>query len=177
SSIAYQKGSGVQVEWTAEGETDADRYEVEKSADGRTFTKAGSVKAKGTSGRNAYDWLDAQPYAGNNFYRIKAIETTGKTQYSKVMRVNLSDRKSVFAVYPSPLAGNECSMQLTAVAKGKYLLSLTNNVGQQVWSKTVEHPGGSSSQTLVLPAALASGIYQISIAGSDWRMSQQVIKN
>lgn len=174
---AYQRGTGVQVEWTAEMESDMQQYEVERSADGRTFTKVATEKANNAGGRHAYHWFDAQPFDGVNFYRIKAVETSGNHQFSRILRVNLSAKQRAFTLYPSPLAGNECSMQLTNVAKGKYLLTLTNTAGQQVWTKSIEHPGGSATQTLLLPANLPGGTYQLAISGSDWRLARQLIKN
>lgn len=177
SAQAYQKGSGIQVEWATEMETDTERYEVEKSTDGRSFTKAKTVKAKNGSGRNAYEWFDAQPFAGTNYYRIKAIETGSRHQFSKILRVNIAGGQKAFNIYPSPVTGNECSVQLTNMAKGTYLLTLSNAAGQQVWSKTIEHPGGSSTQTLLLPSNLTAGTYQVSINGSDWRMTKQIMKN
>jgi hypothetical protein len=173
---AYQKATGIQVEWVTQTEVDMDRYKVEKSADGRTFTRAGAVKARGAIGSTIYEWLDAQPFSGANYYRIKGIETTSKVHYSKVVKVNLAGGKGSLVVYPSPLMNNEISMQLSNAPKGKYLLTLSNNLGQDVWRKSIEHAGGSSSQSLSLPANLAKGIYQLTLSGTDWRATQQVFK-
>ncbi|MBX2933818.1 MAG: hypothetical protein KF825_06210, partial [Ferruginibacter sp.] len=50
SSIkAYEKNSGIQVDWVMSTEQDMDKYEVEKSTDGRHFVKTGSVLSKGNS--------------------------------------------------------------------------------------------------------------------------------
>ena len=43
---AYQKNAGVQVEWTAQQESNIDRYEVERSQNGQQFIMLGSVQAK-----------------------------------------------------------------------------------------------------------------------------------
>ncbi|MBS1753915.1 MAG: hypothetical protein JST34_07690, partial [Bacteroidetes bacterium] len=76
SSIkAYEKNSGIQVDWMMSTEQDMDKYEVEKSTDGRHFVKTGTVLSKGNSNIQVnYGWFDANPAFGDNFYRIRAIE-------------------------------------------------------------------------------------------------------
>ena len=53
-----------------------DKFVIEKSADGNTFNTLESITAKGNNSNllTSYDYLDAYPFNGNNFYRIKAIE-------------------------------------------------------------------------------------------------------
>lgn len=174
---AYQKAPSIAVEWTTQTEGSVDRYEVEKSADGRTFAKTGGVKGKGGSGANVYDWLDGQPFAGNNYYRIKAVEAGGSAEYSKVVKVNLSGNGSGLTVYPTPFSDNGFVLGLNNLPKGKYGLTLTNAVGQQVWKGSFDHSGGSATQTIELPLGIAKGGYQLEVSGNGIRQSKPVIKN
>src|SRR5687767_2113099 len=59
---AYQKLSDIEVAWKV-NETDIHKYEVERSADGRTFVKIGEVIATGRTGLLTYTFLDANPFA------------------------------------------------------------------------------------------------------------------
>jgi hypothetical protein len=175
---AYRKAQGVEVEWTTLTETDVAKYEVEKSANGQSFTSAATVKAKGNSNvQTNYNWHDAAPAKGYNYYRIKTISNNGSTEYSKVVRVSIDKGEGSITIYPNPVKGNKVSLQLENIDKGQYAISLTNELGQQVYRTVINHDGGSATQTLSLPANLQHGLYQMQVLGADRKITQQLIKN
>lgn len=176
SVAAYQKLQGVQVEWKAETEKNIDRYEVEKSLNSQQFTKSASVAAKNNGTTTTYDWFDANANSGNNFYRIKSISKSGEVKYSQVVRVNLSKDGNVITIYPNPLKGNTLTLYLN-LDKGQYIITLTNKTGQQVYKQTIDHPGGSATQTLQLATKLATGVYQLQVSNREKKYTKQVIKN
>lgn len=73
---AYQQGSGVETQWTCVNEKNMDHYEVQHATNGIDFSSIGSVVAlnNGQTSLN-YNFYDAHPANGNNFYRIKAVST------------------------------------------------------------------------------------------------------
>jgi hypothetical protein len=177
---AYRKAEAVQVEWTTLTESSVDKFEVEKSIDGVSFTKAATVKAKGNSTTlSAYNWLDNAPVKGYNYYRIKTISSnTTAPEYSKVVRVSMDKATGgAITVYPNPVKGNVVSLQFTNVEKGAYSVVLSNDLGQQVYRSVVNHDGGSAIQKLTLPASLQKGIYQLQVIGADSKINQQLIKD
>lgn len=102
---AYQKERGIQVEWLVRSEKSIDRYEVEKSADGSRFEKAGTINASSSALTKTYSWFDATPVNGENFYRIKVIEKAGNITYTKIVKVGFGNGSSI-TVYPNPVKGN-----------------------------------------------------------------------
>jgi hypothetical protein len=175
---AYQKAQDIQVEWTVQTEIDIRNYEVEKSTDGRTFSKQATQLAKGNSvATTVYDWLDASPNNGNNYYRIKANSKNGEVQYSKIVKVNLTGGTADMVIYPTPLSGNSFTLQLNTVPKGIYQIRLTNSLGQHVWNKQLEHNGGSVAQTINLPQNITSGIYRVELKGDEIRLTKTLIKH
>jgi hypothetical protein len=177
---AYRKSEAVQVEWTTLTESSVDKFEVEKSTDGVSFTKAATVKAKGNSATlSTYNWLDNAPAKGYNYYRIITISSnTAAPEYSRVVRVSMDKvAGGAITVYPNPVKGNVVSLQFTNVEIGAYTVVLTNDLGQQVYRSVVNHDGGSSIQKLVLPASLQKGIYQLQLIGADSQITQQLIKD
>ena len=175
---AYQKAQAIQVEWTTQTEVNVEAYEVEKSADGRSFSKLGRVNAKGIgSVTTQYDWLDNMPFTANNYYRIKSIDKDGKTQYSKIVKVNLAASAGEMIIYPTPFSGNSFTLQLNTIPKGLYQLRLTNSLGQQVFSKQFNHSGGSAAQTIDLPQNMANGMYHVEFKGDKIRLTKALLKN
>ena len=174
---AYKQATGIQVEWTSQTESNLDRYEVEKSANGQRFDKAASVTAKGNSNiATSYSWLDVRPMNANNYYRIKAISKTGEADYSKIVKVYVGNNGNEITIYPNPVKGNIISLSFS-LDKGRYTLTLTNKLGQKVFSKVIDHAGGSATQTLQIGNTLAQGVYQLKVTGGETNIIQQLIKN
>ncbi|MEP6927619.1 MAG: T9SS type A sorting domain-containing protein, partial [Ginsengibacter sp.] len=176
---AYQQNSGVQVEWTAQHESNIDKYEIERSQDGQRFTTLGSVKARGNSSVLIhYNLFDANPLSGVSFYRIKIIEA-GHVTYSQVLKVNIGKNfVNTIIIYPNPVSDNSIGLQMINLQKGIYRITLTNKLGQQIVTKEIDHAGGSATETIVLSKVLAAGVYQLRLTdGSGINIIRQVIKN
>ena len=175
---AYQKGSAIQVEWTSATEINVDKYEVEKSTDGQSFTPIGTVQARGNSTSHVnYSLADHQAQTGTNYYRIKSIDKNGTVQYSSVVRVNVEKGSGAITIYPHPVMNNTITLQLSNLERGKYTVTLTNKLGQQLYSSVIEHNGGSSTQTLRITGSFPKGTYQLQVISGDVSMTKQLIKN
>ena len=179
SSIkAYEENSGVQVDWIMKYEQDMDKYEVEKSTDGRQFVQVGTVLSKGNSSIQVnYGWFDANPAFGDNFYRVKSIEKAGTYKYSDIVRVNIGKGGSTdISMYPNPFEGNGFNLQLNKFAAGTYTLTMYNSLGQQVYNTTLMHGGGSATQFISLAKELAAGNYTVKISGANGSFTRTITK-
>lgn len=174
---AYQKGTGIKVDWTVANETRTERYAVERSANGQQFTTIGSVAPKGGDGQlQAYGFLDGTPLNGANYYRIRTISKTGETSYGAVVKLRLEAGPANIGIYPNPVSGSTVLLQLAAIAQGSYLLTIYNVAGQAVLRKMIQHAGGSAVETLALPANLAKGLYRLTLSGKGNVLTQQLVK-
>lgn len=175
---AYQQNAGIQVDWNVAAESNIDHYEVEKSANGQQFVKTTSVAAKANNAATgSYNWFDAKAFAGNNFYRIRSVSNSGEVKNSRVINVNIREGKESISVNPNPVSGNTINLQFINQLKGTYTIQLYTNTGQQVYNKTIEHAGGSATQTLELSNNIAQGVFQLRISNGSTSYTQQVIKN
>lgn len=173
---AYTKNRGIQVEWLTQSEINMARYEVERSANGQQFLKAGEVQANGNSSLILnYGWFDSSPFNNVNYYRIKSIEKTGGVSYSPIVKVNISTGRSEIIFYPNPVIGNTIKLQLNNIPKGYYIINLINNLGQQVYRKAIDHTGTSIIQNIDVHN-LVSGLYYVNISGGGINFTKQVIK-
>lgn len=170
---AYTKNSGVQVEWQTSSETNIKLYEVEKSSDAINFSKFAMQTAKGNS---TYLSFDATPIAGNNFYRIKIIEQSGKISYSSIVKVAVGKQNSQIVIYPNPVVNNQVGLQLNNAIKGAYQATIFNSLGQKVYSKQLVYDGGSLTTYLHLDPLLVTGLYQIKIEGEGLTLTQSFLK-
>lgn len=159
SITAIKKDNGNVVEWKVANEININSYEVERSGDGVNFTKAGAV----ASGNLVYNWLDAYPVAGDNFYRIKSIDNNGRVQYSRIVKVNAGKAKVGYTVYPNPSTDGSFGLQMSNVSAGIYTVKISNSNGQLVWKELVNHPGGTATNIIHPSSQLTGGTYQLEV--------------
>ena len=137
-------------------------YEVERSADGISFTKTGAVAANNGS---SYNWLDAYPVNGDNFYRVKSIDNRGAVQYSRIVKVSAVKGKTGYTVYPNPSTDGSIGLQMSNVAAGIYTVKITNANGQLIWKELINHAGGTATNVIHPSSQLTSGNYQLEVIG------------
>jgi hypothetical protein len=163
---AYEKNGGVQFDWTVVSEENIIKYQVERSADGRSFTSIGEVNAQNAGAETKYGFLDLNPAQGVNFYRLKIIDYTTKPDYSSVLKIALDKNLAGLAIYPNPAINGTINFQSPSLAKGEYMLRILNASGQQVSNQVLHHYGGAISQAIKLPGNLTAGYYSLLIEKS-----------
>jgi hypothetical protein len=104
---ARAETGAVRLAWTTASEYNNSRFDIERSADGRTFTAIGSVGGAGTSYRPlTYGFLDSRlpALAKLLYYRLRQTATDGLITYSPVRAVTLAPAAdaSQLHVYPNP---------------------------------------------------------------------------
>lgn len=173
---AYQKGNEVQVEWQAFNELNVNRYEIEKSADAANFSKIATVTARNNgNASNNYIATDVKPSQGKNFYRIKAIDNDGKIAYTQIVAVDISNGRKSISVVPNPVINRYVNLQLNNLAAAKYNLILYSIEGKIVYSKLIEHAGGSSSQQIGLPSGVAFGTYILKVFSESENYKERIL--
>lgn len=173
--LGYEKDRSIKIEWNSNSEYNVAHYEIEHSVDGINFFYAGKVMAKKGKGELWYDWLDAFPSKGNNYYRIKNVYSSENFIYSKVVRIVIKDQAILFSLYPNPVSGKNISIAATNLTAGDCKIEIFNSAGQQVYVQRLMHAGGTLIQSVTLPAVLLKGIYNIQLAGSDYRFAKSFL--
>jgi len=175
---ATKKNETVQVDWEVKTDEELKNFDVERSSDGRNFVKLSSVASlgKGITLAN-YSWVDNNPFIGVNYYRIKVIPQVGKEKVSPVANVTIDKNKPSMEVYPNPTEGNDFNIKLSNLTKGIYQIIVTNATGQQVLSKTIEHPGGIKIESIIFNKDISKGVYRVQVQGDGLKLLSSIIKN
>ncbi|MBK7377995.1 MAG: T9SS type A sorting domain-containing protein [Ignavibacteriales bacterium] len=98
-------GGNIILNWETATEVRNYGFDVEKSIDGKNFSKLGFVQGNGNSNSTKYySFEDNSPETGINYYRLKQIDTDGSFEYSKIISVNLNIpiEFSLSQNYPNP---------------------------------------------------------------------------
>ena len=171
---ASVKARAAVIDWSVATEKEVKSYTIEHSTTASDFKAINTTAAKNSNNSN-YSYTDNSAPTGDNYYRIKAINTDGSVQYSSIAKVTIGDRKEGMSIYPNPVVGKTMNVQLSNIAAGTYSLSMINANGQQVMEQQLQHAGGSVTSTVQLPSTVASGIYQLRLASNGKSYVETVI--
>lgn len=167
----------VAVEWKVENELNIAKYEVERSADGSSFSTAGVVEVlAGSSAYNTYNWLDVTPAKGANFYRVKIYDRNGETKYTAIVKVNSTGTTaSTISIYPNPVKENYINVLLNNQPKGNYHLQLISISGQVIYTGSMVSESGNGVLVVNIPSRLTPGTYQLEVTTPDGKRNTQKV--
>jgi hypothetical protein len=91
SFTADKNETEILLRWTTSREENADRFIVERSADGINYSAIGTVAATGNSRSSIdYSFSDVDPLNGKSFYRLQQVDRDGRKNGSKVLVMNVT---------------------------------------------------------------------------------------
>jgi len=159
---AYRHNTAINIDWNTAAENNMKEYTVERSADGSNYKEMATIRANNLP-VNTYSYVDAFPATGSDYYRIMSTDISGVTKYSEVIKVNIEKGFSLMRVFPNPVINKTISLQVINEPAGQYVIRLINNFGQTIMTKQIEHPGGSSTETITPQQNILRGIYRLEI--------------
>jgi Secretion system C-terminal sorting domain/SprB repeat len=164
-SLNARKQSGqVKIAFEVENELEALQYEIERSEDGNTFTKNGTVSAL-NNGFATYTHIDVTNTSkGRIYYRIKAIEKTGAAAYSKVVFVDDNKENELqISAYPNPTKAT-AALSIQANAKGIANVRLADITGKIIFSNNYTTTIGNNVIHLQTMENLTAGTYFVTVS-------------
>jgi uncharacterized delta-60 repeat protein len=151
-------------------EQDVSAYEIERSGDGRNFTKLGSVSSLGnTNTARDYTFSDMQPLPNVNVYRLKIINTNGTVAFSYLVIVRSVGKADVQA-FPNPVH-TQLYLQLNA-APGTLYIQVADVAGRIVRQIQLSSSGTTIS-TSVDMRNLQQGIYFVRVNNETIRVIKE----
>ena len=159
-------GKQIQLDWITESETNNDRFEIERSADGKNFEKIGTVKSRGNSDQTQqYSFTDIAPLNKNNYYRLHQIDKDDASTYSKIAMVKFESAARVTA-YPNP-AKEIININIGTVSTSqKQNISLYSIQGKLLESRKVSLQTAVNNTVQWNVSGLASGQYYFKIGNA-----------
>lgn len=167
-----QQGKFVQLNWTAANEINFSHYEVEHSADGRSFTQIGSVQAQNATAAavSSYGLLHTSPVIGQNYYRLKMVDKDGKYVYSGVVIVDFGANAEI-RVFPNPFTTG-LNITVPGTASGKNVVRVLDASGKVVLQQSFNGSG-----VLLDVSNLAAGSYVVQVNGDTKSQTFKVQKH
>lgn len=158
------------ISWETKSERDIEGFEVERSQDGTNWSKIAYVNSQSKDGdmQLIYQYLliDEHAQIGNNFYRLKIIETYLDPSYSNIQLVNF-DQPTDLKIYPNPSI-NEINIDVAQDGNG-FLYDLN---GKQVLQTKIV----SKHTNKINIEHLNSGMYFLKLELPDQTTTHKIIK-
>jgi hypothetical protein len=149
----------AQLNWRSLAETNNKGFEIQRSADGRTFQPAGFVFTKAKAGNSSeplsYSYSDPLRISDVAYYRLRQVDMDGTASFSNIVRlVNDAAGTFDFMVMPNP-AGNSVTLRVSNYKPGA-VISICDITG-----KTIQTVPVTQTETLVDVSELAAGVYLV----------------
>ena len=170
-------GNRVDLNWVTANELNTKQFEVERSSDGRNFTKLATVTARGNSNSaTSYDLVDTAPLKGVNYYRLRIVDIDAKFEYSQIVIIRIDDgMQLVTKVAPNPFTG-KIDVYLTLTHNTMVDFRFIDINGRMVFSKSVKGLKGFNWFTINDLEKLPSAPYMLHIKTDDATIVEKLIK-
>ena len=159
----------VELTWSTASELQNDHFEMQRSVDGKTFSKIGHIKGQGTTAvPHNYQLLDESPFMGINYYRLKQVDLNGQFEFSKTISVDMLNAGKTISVYPNPVKDN---VTIETNITSDYTIELFDIAGKLLQ----RHP----AHTPVLQLStgdLLNGVYIISVTSQAIHKTFKIVK-
>ncbi|HEX6915481.1 MAG TPA: fibronectin type III domain-containing protein, partial [Chitinophagaceae bacterium] len=162
-------GEANLLTWTTSTETNNRGFELQRSADGSSFSTIGFVASKGDNGNSnntlSYAFADSKPIS-SSYYRLKQVDNDGKFRYSNtVLLARKFSEISLSSVFPNP-AGERLNLVIASPKAAKVIVVITDLSGRVLMQSPVQLAEGSNKTTISL-TGLASGSYLLKLVCAD----------
>ncbi len=134
---------------------------LERSIDAANFSAIYTITADAARCQQPFDYLDANPVAGKNYYRLKMTDENGKFTYSNII-VLLNEIKGfdIIAIAPNPVTTGRFKLNITSAENTKMNVVIMDMQGRVVQQQTVSMMAGYNSLDMNV-VNLAAGTYNI----------------
>lgn len=152
-----KNGNTVYLNWNAASNAAIMDYQIERSADGKLFSRVGNVTVNNSEN---YQFPDFNPLTGDNFYRLAVTSKDGNVDYSEVKRIFVSAKENAkHLLYPNPTTG---VLYAKVPGAAVWNLQITDVTGRMVFNAKC------SAQTNSLSiASLQNSIYYYKLSDAN----------
>ena len=175
---ARASAAGVRLNWVTASERNNDRFEIERSTTGvpADFRPIGTVAGHGTTATpHQYEWLDqTRPSTGGVvYYRLRQVDTNGRSAYSEVQAVRPLALDWQLAAYPNP-ATDHLTVPLPAAGA---VVEVFDALGRRAHLAITDSdgyvPASSGAAAILNMRALPAGAYVVRVTLPDGTRQQQ----
>ncbi len=165
------KGVANYLSWQTASETNNDRFELERSFDGRDFELITTIAGFGTTAElNNYEFYDRDFKTGEHYYRLKQVDLDGRFEYSQVLVLDVKAGDNEVSVFPNP-AQDDISVSFANDVSGDFMLTVFSASGKQLMDKQINMNGERTFNLNI--EHLPKGVYYAELVDELNSLTQQ----
>jgi hypothetical protein len=170
------KGEMVNLTWTVDLNETVDRFEIEKSYNGTSFQKTGTVNGYSAGGLQVYNFSDAHASREKVYYRLKMFDKDQKAEYSKIISFFASSGGDVsISLMQNPVV-DKLNINFTTKEREIVDVRVVDITGAVRLAQKVSVQSGSNILYVALPSTLLSGFYVVSVSHSKGMYNQKFVR-
>ncbi len=172
-SFEVQKtGNMASLKWVTSDEINNEGFFIERSIDGRLFENIGRVEASlYPESINRYSFIDANPYHGLNYYRIKQLDRDGTINYSGIRTLSFAGNGSEIRTSPNPV-NETLTIEMPGNSGTDVEIKLVNSTGVAVLNQTI---GNTVRQASIIVEDIAPGLYTLIVVSAGSRYVERIV--
>ena len=167
------RDKNVLLNWRAYVDDEAKGFEIERSKDQNNWENIGTVNLKTSNFTSDYSFLDQQPLQGRSYYRLKMVEISGSSRYSKTRLIQIDQLITKLKIYPNP-AKNIVLVTFTSKASQAVTIQLRSISGQVMIKKSIILDQNENSIPIEL-TSIANGLYIVELITADKTYIDKVV--
>ncbi|HEV7783451.1 MAG TPA: hypothetical protein VGO58_19390 [Chitinophagaceae bacterium] len=157
SFTAKRKEGACFLNWISSNEQPDGRFDIQRSYDAVDFTTIGNITMRDIDTHEDYLFTDRSPLTGFAWYRLRSVDSDGKTSYSETEVVFETVVPAGPFVIVSPVR-DVIEVLNRSGHVGEFHYSLTNGKAE-VMIKGVTSMKDNGAVILTLPKSITSGMY------------------
>lgn len=169
----------VTIDWTTASELNNDHFEVERSLDGKNFTKIADVAGHGTtSDENLYNNIDNNVdllHATVLYYRLKQVDFNGHFNLSDIRIVSVNEAINSGAKVWYSNAEERMNIILHSNTNETVSIKLVDMQGKVITHSTVNSVNGVNRFSLNT-GGISKGMYNVVITNNSGIITNRVMK-
>ena len=163
----------VLLTWRAYADHESLGFEVERSKDQNTWENIGWVNVNTSAFTADYSLQDQQPLSGKSYYRLKPVEISGSSRYSKIRPIQIDHLLTDVKIYPNP-AKNIVLVTFTSKASQPATLQLRSLSGQVMIKKSITLDQNENRIPIEL-TSIANGLYIVELITTEKTYVNKVV--
>lgn len=173
---ADSRQSQARVFWVTASEENNDYFDVQRSADGSTWTNIDRVQGAGTSINTLnYQILDKNPLHGVSYYRLRQVDFDGSVAYTHIVSLKREISGAAISVYPNP-ATNQFQVAFEGFKSEEVSINILDNSGRIVLAQN--NNVLNNPVQMINASGFQSGVYYIHVTSeTESFVAKIVIKN
>ncbi|MEP7277540.1 MAG: T9SS type A sorting domain-containing protein [Bacteroidota bacterium] len=163
------------LNWKTGDEINVDRYTVEHSFNGVSFSAVGTVAANNNTGENNYTFTNVGLAPGIHYYRIRRTDKDGKSEYSDTKTVKIITAGANVQVRPNPVAGSVLALSVSVQQANKTNVQVTGVDGKIIVQQNLNLAAGINLVNINI-AMVPPGVYLVQVQLKEGVVTKKFIK-